>query len=77
MMSVVLQSGTADWQKLQNINQPMQELNGWKVWLELVAKAKAYDELTNQPDCEDENKLPILQKILDRIDELEKKIDAR
>ena len=36
-----------------------------------VEAAKAFDRLTNQPDCEDPEKA----KLLDRVDELERRLD--
>lgn len=42
-------------------------------YLELIRKAKAYDEMTKQPDCEDPDKVQLLKDILERLKKLEAK----
>jgi hypothetical protein len=73
MTSAVLRQGLNDWNKFQNY--PVQDqLNGWKTWLETVEKARKYDELTKQPNCEDPAKEHILEQVMKRLEELEKKL---
>jgi hypothetical protein len=54
-----------------------QEYDYFKQWYEWYQQAQRFDQATKQPDCEDPEKAKILEKILARLDELEKKIDAR
>jgi hypothetical protein len=43
----------------------------------LLDDAQRFDEETGQPDCHDINKGEFLQKIMDRLDRIEKKLDGR
>lgn len=45
-------------------------------FLKLYEAAKAYDRETAQPDCEDPEKTQVLQRILERLDEIEKRLPA-
>ncbi len=42
----------------------------------LIDQGKKFDEAAKQPDCQDETKMDWFQKILDRLDKIEKKVDA-
>ncbi len=75
MLSAILNQGLSDWQK--QLNQPaFDQFNGWKHWIEMVEKARKYDELTKQPNCEDPAKEYILEMVTKRLEELEKKING-
>lgn len=41
---------------------------------ELIRKAEQYDIMTNQPHCEDENKAKVLERIEQRLAEIERKL---
>ena len=43
----------------------------WAEFLELVEKAKKFDELANQPDCEDPEKAAWMERIEERLAALE------
>lgn len=73
---MVLNQGLNDWNSNQGL--PYQDqVNSWKNWLEMAEKARKYDELTKQPNCEDPAKEHIYDQVLKRLEELEKKIDGR
>ncbi len=59
-----------NWQR-QFPSKPEQILVELKEYLELVAKAKKFDEISNQPHCEDPEKVKLLEKIEARIQALE------
>lgn len=42
---------------------------------ELIRKAQKYDEMTNQPHCEDENKAKVLERIEQRLAEIERRLN--
>lgn len=44
---------------------------------ELIKKAQKYDELTNQPHCEDENKAKVLERIERRLADIEARLNDR
>ena len=73
-VSMVLNQGLQQW---PNIYQQPNEVEIWKQWFELYRQAQEFDKKTKQADCEDPAKMPILEKILERLEILEKKIDAR
>lgn len=41
-----------------------------KDYLELVRKAREYDKMTGQPDCEDPEKARLIREILERLKQL-------
>lgn len=43
----------------------------------LVKAAREFDRKTGQPDCEDPRKVEWLKQIMDRLDAIEKKLDAK
>jgi len=45
-----------------------------KAFLKLVEAAKEYDRKTGQPECEDPEKAQILERIMDRLGAIEKKL---
>lgn len=45
--------------------------------MKLVEAAKEFDKKTGQPDCVDPQKDAWLQKVLDRLDAIEKKLDGK
>ena len=51
------------------------QMDYWKDWLNMLDKAKEFDKKNNESDCEDPEKVKILEKILKRLDELEIKIN--
>jgi hypothetical protein len=53
------------------------DMDKYHEYKRLLEGAKRFDEKTNQPHCEDENKAEFLQKIMDRLDIIEKKLDAK
>lgn len=58
-------TGTITWINNNDVSrQEFEQLkNDVREMKELLKKAKAYDEQTNQPDCEQEKKLETLRKI--------------
>lgn len=49
----------------------------WKKFMELVKAAEKFDRETGQPDCVDPEKDAWMKRIMDRLDAIEKKIDAK
>jgi hypothetical protein len=45
----------------------------WAAFLELVEKARKFDEMTNQPDCEDPEKGKWMEEVERRLADLEAK----
>lgn len=76
MVSMIYDQAKQTWPQVDRW--PIQpQIDYWRQWQELVEKAKKYDELTKQPDCEDPSKAVMWEKVMVRLDELEKKIDAK
>ena len=48
-----------------------------KKYLELVDKAKQYDEVAGEPDCEDPKKAEFLTEVNDRLAEIEKRLATK
>lgn len=44
---------------------------------ELIRKAEEYDKLTNQPHCEDAEKVKVMERIEKRLTDIEAKLNDR
>jgi hypothetical protein len=53
------------------LDQILTELAKINKFMELISKAKEFDTLTNQPDCEDPEKLNLIKDLENRIAALE------
>lgn len=56
------------------VGTPEQKL---REFMKLYEAAKEYDRKTAQPDCEDPAKMRVLERILERLDEIEKRLGAQ
>lgn len=73
-VSMVYRSGIDNWPHINKLPAAQPQYDYWTKWVEMLEKARKYDALTNQPDCEDPAKEHILEKVLKRLDELEQKL---
>jgi hypothetical protein len=51
------------------------ERQALEAFRELVRKAEEFDEKTAQPNCEDPEKIKLLERILQRLEVIEKRLD--
>jgi hypothetical protein len=50
------------------------EREALKAFRELVKKAEEFDKKADQPHCEDPNKIRLLERVLERLEVIEKKL---
>lgn len=74
-VSMVMDHGLSQWQNTSTLPNEYQ-IKFWKQWQELVEKARKYDEMTAQPNCEDPKKAEFEKKVLERLAHLEQRINA-
>lgn len=82
IVSTIIDSGKSVWPGWVQPYQPMvsQPYNNeptpdqWREFMELVEKAKKFDEMTGQANCEDPEKVDWMLKMESRMAELEAKL---
>jgi len=61
-------------------NQPLPDSDAWKSikkYLEMIEKAKEFDEASKQPNCEDPKKAEFMEEVLKRLDAIEKRLKLK
>ena len=86
MISVVLDYGQRTWPdpiNLKNLYTPSDCImidaaiaEAIKIYLETLKQAKKFDDVAEQPNCEDPKKVEFLKRFLDRIDVLDEELMA-